>query len=172
MEASAFKLLFLPYHRKLFRMAYAYMGNTQDAEDLVQETYAKLWGKRHQLDHVLNAEAYSVATLKNLCMDALRSTTALREETPQIETLHRMQADVNIADEMERKDTTNCLKQLIDRLPAHQRLVMTLRDVDDCSFEEIETMTGLNSVNIRSLLSRARKKIREQFNEMTKDEHK
>jgi RNA polymerase sigma-70 factor (ECF subfamily) len=171
MDPSAFKQLFLPYHRKLFRVAYAYMGNTQDAEDLVQETYAKLWNKRHQLDHVLNAEAYSVTTLKNLCMDALRSTTAQTEDAQPVEAL-RIQADVNIADDTERKDTVNCLKQLIDHLPAHQRLVMTLRDVDDCSFEEIETMTGLNSVNIRSLLSRARKKIREQYNAMMKDENK
>ena len=41
---------------------------------------------------------------------------------------------------------------------------MILRDVNDCSFEEIEQATGLNAVNIRVLLSRARKKIREKFN--------
>jgi len=47
-----------------------------------------------------------------------------------------------------------------------------LRDVNDCSYEEIEQVTGLTAVNIRVLLSRARKKIREQFNEIMNYESK
>ena len=55
------------------------------------------------------------------------------------------------------------VKALIARLPLRQRLVITLRDVKGCSYEEVERLTGLNSVNVRVLLSRARKKIREEF---------
>ena len=52
---------------------------------------------------------------------------------------------------------------LIARLPQQQRMVMMLRDVKGCSYEEVERLTGLNAVNVRVLLSRARKKIREEF---------
>ena len=55
---------------------------------------------------------------------------------------------------------------LIDRLPEKQQQIMRMRDVQDQSYEEIEKATGLNSVNIRVLLSRARQKIREQFLEI------
>jgi len=52
----------------------------------------------------------------------------------------------------------------MEGLPATQQLVMKLRHMDECSMEEIEQITGLTAVNIRVLLSRARKTIREQLN--------
>ena len=139
MDVTDFKQQFLPCHRKLFRVAFQLMGNAQDAEDMVQEAYLKLWNKRGQLNGVLNAEAYSV-------------------------TLINISADFNIISEMEWRDEVNQVQRLISQLPRQQKHVMILRDVNDCSFEEIEQATGLNAVNIRVLLSRARKKIREQFN--------
>ena len=49
MDANDFKRLFLPYHRKLYRVAFRLLGNVQDAEDMVQEAYLKLWKRREEL---------------------------------------------------------------------------------------------------------------------------
>ena len=68
--------------------------------------------------------------------------------------------------EVELKDEVNQVKRIIHSLPHQQRQVIVMRDVNDCSMEEIEQATGLSPVNIRVLLSRTRKKIREQFNAM------
>ena len=46
MDAESFKNEFLPYHRKLYSVAYRLLENAVDAEDLVQEAYLKLWDKR------------------------------------------------------------------------------------------------------------------------------
>ncbi len=46
MDAESFKKEFLPYHRKLYCIAYRLLENAADAEDLVQEAYLKLWDKR------------------------------------------------------------------------------------------------------------------------------
>ena len=162
MDVTDFKQQFLPCHRTLFRVAFQLMGNAQDAEDMVQEAYLKLWNKRGQLNGVLNAEAYSVTLIKNLCYDALRRNQ-LDEDGRAPEELN-ISADFNIISEMEWRDEVNQVQRLISQLPRQQKHVMILRDVNDCSFEEIEQATGLNAVNIRVLLSRARKKIREQFN--------
>ena len=72
MDAAEFKQQFLPYHRKLYRVAFRLTGNPQDAEDMVQEAYLKLWNKRDELADVLNTEAYCVTLIKNLCYDVLR----------------------------------------------------------------------------------------------------
>ena len=56
--------------------------------------------------------------------------------------------------------------KLIGQLPEQQQQIVIMRDVDDRPYEEIEEVTGLSAVNIRVLLSRARKKIREQFKEI------
>ena len=48
-EADEFREKFLPLHPCLYRTAYVLLGNAQDAEDMVQEAYLKLWNKRNEL---------------------------------------------------------------------------------------------------------------------------
>ena len=72
----------------------------------------------------------------------------------------------NVADDIDTRDEANQVLRLIDGLPQQQRQVILMRDVNDQPYEEIEETTGLSAVNIRVLLSRARKKIREQFKEI------
>lgn len=64
MDTAEFKQQFLPYHRKLYRVAFRLTGNPQEAEDMVQEAYLKLWNKRDELASVLNTEAYCVTLVK------------------------------------------------------------------------------------------------------------
>ena len=73
MDAESFKKEFLPYHRKLYRVAYRLLENSADAEDIVQEAYLKLWDKREGLTVISNPEAFSVTLVKNMCFDLLRS---------------------------------------------------------------------------------------------------
>lgn len=170
MNADEFKQAFLPLHARLYRAAYALLENAQDAEDMVQETYLKLWNKRDELDIRSNAAAYCVATVRNLCLN-LMQTKRYQSEEPLPDNLDRSEAD-NPELQLEKRDEQAQLKALITGLPLQQRQVLWLRDVNECSFEEIEQATGLNAVNIRVTLSRARKRIREQFNRITGKEKK
>ena len=165
MDAASFKQQFLPCHAKLYRVAFRLMGNVQDAEDMVQEAYLKLWKKRDELSEVASIEAYCVTLIKNLCYDSLRSCRP--DEDSRLPEELKLPTDSNIAREIEQQ-----VKRLIRQLPRSQQQIILLRDVNDCSYEEIEQVTGLTAVNIRVLLSRARKKIREQFNEIMNYESK
>ena len=171
MDANDFKRRFLPYHLKLYRVAFRLMGNAQDAEDMVQETYLKLWKKREELPpNILNEEAYCVTLTKNICCDALRAS--------HLEEDNRPPEELSIADErdllhdVEVRDEVNQIRRIIRTLPRQQQQVIVMRDVNECSMEEIEQATGLSAVNIRVLLSRTRKKIREQFNKVRNYEHR
>lgn len=170
MDTAEFKQQFLPYHRKLYRVAFRLTGNPQDAEDMVQEAYLKLWNKRNELTEILNPEAYCVVFIKNLCYDTLRRVQP--DKDGRVSEELKLPADTNIIREVEQQDEVNQLRRLIDRLPDQQRQVLLLRDVNDFSFEEIGEATGLSAVNIRVLLSRARKKIREQYSIMMNYESK
>ena len=165
MDASDFKQKFLPYHRKLYRSAFHLLGNAQDAEDMVQEAYLKLWQRRNELPpDIANLEAYCVTLVKHLCYDKRRISQLDEDErTPEELTLTEKS---NVAHEVELKDEANQVMKLIDQLPDQQKQIMQMRDVEDRTYEEIEKVTGLTSINIRVLLSRARKKIREQFLEI------
>lgn len=153
----------MSFHQKLYRIAYRLLEDVSDAEDMVQETYIKLWNKRDELNHLENTESYTVVTLRNLCLDFLRSKARHREQSMD-------DLDYGIADsaptalaEIESDDGVAQIKQIIDSLPDQQRKIMKMKHLDDYSLEEIEEMTGLSSVNVRVLLSRARKKVRELF---------
>ena len=165
MDANQFKELFLPYHAKLYRVAFRLMENTQDAEDMVQEAYLKLWKKRDELPNDIHSmEAYCITLIKNICHDALR-ISHLDEDRRSPEELN-VSGSTNIATEVELKDEANQVMTLIEQLPEQQQKIVRMRDIEDRPYEEIEEATGLSSVNIRVLLSRARKKIREQFKEI------
>lgn len=165
MDANDFKRKFLPYHRKLYRVAFHLMGNAQDAEDMVQEAYLKLWKRRDGLPpDIDNLEAYCVTLVKNVCYDALRLSHLEEDGRPPEEL--SIAGSTNVSHEVELRDEARQVMTLIGKLPDQQRQVMQMRDVEDRPYEEIEEATGLTSVNIRVLLSRARKKIREQFLEI------
>lgn len=153
--------MFLPCHSKLYGVAYRLLENAEDAEDLIQEAYLKLWSKRNELTVISNPEAFAVTLVKNMCYDLLRSGKYIssRQNVPLSEEQNALPAE-----NPEVKEDVQVVKDIVARLPLQQRQVITLRDVKGCSYEEVERLTGLNSVNVRVLLSRARKKIREEFN--------
>jgi RNA polymerase sigma-70 factor (ECF subfamily) len=62
--------------------------------------------------------------------------------------------------ELESKEKTRQIESLIEQLPEKQRIVIQMRGCGDCSFEEIEAATGESAANIRVLLSRARKTLK------------
>ena len=148
MDVDVFKQRFLPFHPKLYRIAYALLDNKADAEDILKDAYCKLWNKRDELGDIQNPEAFSITLVKNLCLDFLRSPKASRRDNEK---------------ELEEKEDIRRIQELIEQLPENQRQVIRLRGIEDCSYEDIEQITGLSSSNIRTLLSRARKLIREKL---------
>ncbi len=162
MDATQFKELFLPHHRRLYRTAFCLLGDAHNAEDVVQEVYLKLWDKRDELAKLKNTEAFLVTLTKNLSYDLLRSLHPEQECT--LSDKLPIVAEDNVAQATEARDEVEVVRQLIARLPEDQRRVITMRDVNGWGYDEIERATQLSPINIRVLLSRARKKIREQFN--------
>lgn len=144
MDAESFKKEFLPYHRKLYCIAYRLLENAADAEDLVQEAYLKLWDKREGLAIISNPEAFSVTLVKNMCFDLLRSGKyTLSRQSVELAEVHNMSQ----ADNFEVRDEAQQVRHIIAHLPVQQQKIVTLRDVKGCSYEEIEQVTGLNATN-------------------------
>ncbi|MCD8179567.1 MAG: sigma-70 family RNA polymerase sigma factor [Tannerellaceae bacterium] len=168
MDEESFKRQFLPLHPRLYRIAFTLTENSNDAEDILQELYCKLWDKRGELSHIENPEAFCVTLVKNLCFDFLRSAyNSKRGDIPE-----QMVITINDTPEKAviRQDEVQQVGKMIETLPENQRMVIRLRGIEECSMEEIEEITGLSAVNIRVLLSRARKMIRAQLNKVTQYE--
>ena len=161
MDAITFKEKYIPYHQKLYRVAYRLLEDACDAEDVVQEAYIKLWNKRDELTQVENSEAYCVILLRNLCLDFLR---AKKKHVFQSTEDTVISDNLVLSDEIETVDEIKHIETIIYLLPEQQRKIIKLRHFDDYSNEEIEEIMGITSVNVRVLMSRARKKVKELFN--------
>ncbi len=159
MDADTFKINYLPYYPKLYRIACRIVQDTDDAEDLVQDTYVRLWNKRHELVEVASPEGFAIIVLKNTCMDFLRkqknNTTSNYE--------NEITGSIYSLSQVEERDQLNLVYSLIGKLPFKQRQVFHLKHWEGYSDEEIEQLTGLKKGNIKVMLSRIRKAIKEQF---------
>lgn len=163
--ADIFKRLYLPFHAKLYRIAFALVGNQEEAEDIVQEVYSRLWERREELAAVRNPEAYAITLVKHFCLDYLRSPRA-SQPAAELEDAGEFLSDSSPEKETEEKDQIRQVQCWINELPLNQQQVLRLQGVEDYSVEEIEQITGYTAGNIRVLLSRARKTIREQFKKL------
>lgn len=167
MDATEFKKLFLPCSRKMFSVAWRLTGNDLAAEDLVQDTFLKLWTKRDELKHVVSHEAYCITTLKHVFYDQQRKAH-LGEVDPPPDQLQVAATD-DVQQQVEERDVAATVFRLIAQLPEPQRTIIQMRDVDDMDYDDIATTLGLSQVNVRVLLSRARKRIREQLGKWRMD---
>ena len=160
MELETFKITVLPLRDKLINFSLRLMQEKADAEDIVQEAFLKLWYIREKLDGYNSVEALAMQVTKNLALDKLR---ARRPEGPDIETLSLDSGYRSPAEQLEQQDAAARIRQLISQLPAVQQTIIRMKDVEGYEIAEIAEITGSQVEAIRSNLSRARKKIREQL---------
>ena len=103
--------------------------------------------------------------VKHFCLDYLRSPRA-SQPAAKLEDAGEFLSDSSPEKETEEKDQIRQVQRWINELPLNQQQVLRLQGVEDYSVEEIEQITGYTVGNIRVLLSRARKTIREQFKKL------
>lgn len=161
MGVSDFKLKVLPVSKKLLRFAVHFLKDEDEARDVVQDVFLKLWQKKDELDQIENMEAFAMRMTRNRCLDVLRANKVVPIDA---ETDRKMkQETVDVHSQIELKEAANQVKTLIEQLPDVQRNVMYLRDIEQLEYEEIAERTGLQVNAVRVNLSRARKKVRNEF---------
>jgi RNA polymerase sigma-70 factor (family 1) len=161
MRSSEFKMRVMPYSDRIYRMAYRFMGNREEAEDIVQEVYLKLWGLRKELDKYDSIEAFSIRITRNLCLDYLRkrktNQNAMNSERNNWEDYYSETPEHSL----EKKEEKEVVLSLIEALPEPQRSLVHLRHIEEKEYDEIASMVNMNVNAIRVSISRARKQMRE-----------
>ncbi|MGQ8338308.1 RNA polymerase sigma factor [Sunxiuqinia sp. A32] len=161
MLAKEFKTSVLPLSSKLLRFAIQFTKNEEEARDIIQDVFLKLWQKRHSLEKVENIEAFAMRMTRNKCLDMYRAKRSFPAEEEEIKRHKEEQQDLQ--QEVELSETAIILRNLIDKLPDLQQTVMRMRDIEQLEYDEIAERTELNINAIRVNLSRARKKVRDEF---------
>ena len=150
----------MPYSSRLYRMAFRLMNSREEAEDIVQEVYVKLWGMRNELGRYNSIEALSISITRNLCLDNLRrrkvNFDAMKAEQMKPEAYPETPSAY-----LEKKENAEMIHTLIAALPEPQRSLVHLRHMEGKEYEEIAEMVNMNVNAIRVSISRARKQMRE-----------
>jgi len=166
MESTQFNSQILNHSDKLFRLAKSILRDGDAARDAVQDLIVKLWEKRYMLDEVENLQAFSMRSMRNLCLDTIRQNRETDELPVEIEFI-----EPNPYQQTELKDLATRVKWMIDHLPELQRTIIRMRDVEEMEISEIAYVTTLTENAVSVNLSRARQKIRDQIlNEQKKVE--
>ena len=160
MERKTFEIEVKRMRSALLRLAMHYMEDADEAEDVIQEVLLKLWFLREKLDQYRSIDALARVITKHLCLNRKRvqniELVALEEGcgiigegTPEQDLLN--------------EEKMNEILALIETLPGLQQAILRMKHIEGMEVEEIARLTGSNPVAVRTNLSRARKKVREQF---------
>jgi RNA polymerase sigma factor (sigma-70 family) len=152
----------LQLSRKLFLHAFRFLRRQDEAEDAVQEVFIRLWNKREELEKYNSLEALAVTSVRNYCIDILRRRKIMtNEDQENHKGIHDTSPSPSEA--MENNESWQILNKIIQQLPDLYREIVTLKDIDGLSYEEIVDVTGQNVNTLRVNLSRARKMIRDEY---------
>jgi RNA polymerase sigma-70 factor (ECF subfamily) len=164
MDLRDFESTVLPVKNKLYRLAYLLLQDKEEAEDILQDVFLKLWSNKHKLHAYRSIEAFAMCITKNMCFNKLK----LKGKTQFVDNSHIdiRNHEPDPDDRLEQVNDLQTVQRLLQNLPMQQKLVLQLRDVEALSFDEIEQVTGLSLNNVRVILSRARKNIRDQFSKL------
>lgn len=161
MEKQEFKDAWLPLSDGFYRVAYSILGTEQDAREALQDLYIRLWNKRNVIGKVRSRAAYGTMIIRNICIDRLRTRNAglkteYIDDIPHPGNIEQEPAPDSI---MIEREMLGILQKTVGTLPALQKTVFEMKFYRQMSYDEIVRHTGLSYVNVRVLVSRARKAV-------------
>ena len=160
MSQERFKAEILPIRDKLFHIAKNILVEEEEAEDAVQEVLLKLWHTRDSLDKYDSVAAFATSVIKNHCLDRLK----VKNRQESLDETHYTKAGTdNPYIQLERKNTEEIIQKIIEGLPQLQQAIIRMKDMEEYEVEEIAEITGTKVDAVRMNLSRARKKVREEY---------
>lgn len=158
MTREDFQSRILPMKENVFRLAFRYMRNEDEARDVVQDVLLKFWENRAKASSVKNPEAWLITMARNRCLDLLKKAGRNYETVDDKYDL----SDQSITPDRvaERNELAKRLREAINSLPDQQSRIMRLRDLEGLSYQEVAEETGLDINVVKVNLHRGRKAVR------------
>ena len=141
-DMKAFDDLYIQYSQRLYGFAFSILKNQEDAKEIVQETFLKLWNKRSDIDSSYSLKSYLFSISYNISIDLLRKRT--KDADFQTYLKNFMNADGSRTDELVIFNELNEeLARLIAELPEQRKKIYLLSREEGLSHKEIADKLGI-----------------------------
>ena len=167
-DIAAFEMLVEAYQKKIFNLAYRITGNYDDAGDLAQEALIRIFKSIANFKEQSTFSTWVYRITTNVCLDDIRKkknrrVLSLDEEihVEDGEMKRQIMSDDPLPDEIaEREELRSIVSSAIDSLPEEQRLVISLRDIQGLTYDEIAEVLDCPSGTVKSRINRARQALK------------
>ena len=150
------------YRRRVFNVAYTFVGRHEEAEDLTQEIFLRVFRALDTFDRRANFTTWIISVSRNLCIDHFRRLRRERETIDRrvdASALSPMAPGVDPLSRLERFDRRALLRDALNALPETLRTAVMLRDLQELSYQEIAARLGVPDGTVKSRINRGRREL-------------
>jgi RNA polymerase sigma-70 factor, ECF subfamily len=164
-DQAAWETIVRQHWRKVFNVAYKFVGKHDEAEDLAQDIFLKIFKALDTFDRRANFQTWIISIARNLCIDHYRSVRKERETIARevdAGELTPVSAEIGPEGALERSDLRALLQRALERLPVALRTAVVLRDLQELSYQEIADQLNLPEGTVKSRINRGRLELARQ----------
>ena len=165
-DQAAWESIVRTHWRKVFNIAYKFVGKHDEAEDLTQDVFLKIFKSLNTFDRRANFQTWLISVSRNLCIDHYRSVRKERETVNrEIDPDHLSPAATTTSPyaELEQRDRVKLLRQALDKLAPTLRTAVMMRDIQEMSYQEIADTLSLPEGTVKSRINRGRTELARQI---------
>lgn len=150
--------VFTKWRSRFLRQALRMLPSEEDAEDVLQDAFLKLWPLANRIKSEEEATALTSTTVRNLSIDRYRSNQRMKPAE------HLELAESLVEDDAGTDERMQLVEDIMERvLTPVQRSIFRMREFEQLSYEEVAKKMNMQQPAVRMQLSRARKAIREAY---------
>ncbi len=165
-DQAAWEIVVRQNWRKVFNVAYKFVGKHDEAEDLTQDVFLKIFKALASFDRRANFQTWIISISRNLCIDHYRSVRKERQTIARevdAGDLQPVSSDRGPYAAAEHQDLRVLLRQALQVLPVTLRTAVVLRDLQELSYQEIADRLGLPEGTVKSRINRGRLELARQL---------
>jgi RNA polymerase sigma-70 factor (ECF subfamily) len=165
-DQAAWEAVVRQHWRKVFNVAYKFVGKHDEAEDLAQDIFLKIFKALDTFDRRANFQTWIISIARNLCIDHYRSVRKERETIARevdAGELTPASADIGPDGVLEQSDLRALLQRALEKLPVSLRTAVVLRDLQELSYQEIADRLRLPEGTVKSRINRGRLELARQI---------
>lgn len=167
-DGRAFEQIVLQTEGSVYNLALSILKKREDAEDVTQEVYLRLWRSAGELEIESSLKVYILRTARNIALDLIRKNSKRNDaDTVILSADGEFEIEIEDTDASSRPDVAylkrldaEAVRESINELPPSAREIIILRDVEGLSYTEIAGMLGIAEGTLKSKLFRARERLR------------